>query len=251
MARIKLNVADGYIFTAAREIHWEVKTTWLQPRHGGDTKTDAHSVVESIVTSGDLNACLRGPDPSVVRMTMVPTDFQDLLRSSHIYGFVLQFIDAHMGSVANPLQFHELPAQLRSTVELHTSHSFYKLVLTSKTTVFDCLIQVLAFLSGMSLIARVTYAAWLMVDLRTRSYSAVLWTNPFVRCFSGLFCFCIKEEEDEHRPPHLIDLGSSDDAPGSAIRTRKGSTPAGSPLASRGEYREIPQRDTSTSSREA
>jgi len=261
-ARIVLDVADGYVFTAAREIHWNVKATWLHPKY--DRKTHAYSSVESIVTSGDLNGCLRGPDPSVVRMTVVPTNFEDLLRSSHLTGFVMQFIDAHMGSVANPYQFHEHLAQLQSIVELHTSHSFYKLVLSKKTTHFDFLTQVLGFLSGMSLIARVIYAVWLQTNPKSRASSEVLWTNPMVKCFSALFCFCVPEETEEEMATTSSSLLSVEENnverathPTESTFTglRGTANSAGKdPLrraAHQGEYCELPQSELPQSARSA
>lgn len=244
-ARIALDVASGYVFTAAREIHWEIKTTWLHPDKGHSKKQKQHksspapySLVESIVTSGDLNKCLRGPDPSLIRINMVPTDFQDLLGASHLYGFVLQFIDAHIGSVTNPTQFHENLDQLSSIVELHASHSFYKLVLSKKSTAFDIMTQVLGFLSGMSLIARVTYAAWLTVDVRKRARSACLWTNPVVKCFSAILCWCVpvEEPEESERLSVILDLDAEN---GESSNHRK--NPVQHLTNSKGDYHEVPQ----------
>jgi len=205
-ARVILDVSTGYVFTAAREIHWRVKTTWLQPMdskgHTVNSTKKSYSSIESVVTSGDVNSCLRGPKPSLVRMTLVPTDYQDLLASTHIFGFVLQFIDAHRGSVADQRQFHENLAQLQSAVELHASRSFLKLVLSKKRTAFDFLTQMLGFLSGMSLIARVTLAVWHSMDSRLKDRSACFWTNPCVRCFSSMLCCCISEETDVEAMSH-------------------------------------------------
>lgn len=248
-ARIVLDVANGYVFTAAREIHWEVKIMWLRPKKGHDKESKAYSLVESIVTSGDLNGCLRGPEPSVVRMTLIPTDFQDLLGASHLYGFVLQFIDAHMGSVANPSQFHEHLAQLQSTVELHASHSFYKLVLSKRSTAFYFLTQVLGFLSGMSLVARVTYAAWLRADPKTRGFTSWLWTNPITKCVSAILCFCVTEEEEEEDAyqRNLIELDTSDlemeapKNPGRKTTLNGGNGSRTTQHRTKGDYQEIPQ----------
>jgi hypothetical protein len=179
-------------------------------------------------------------------MTLVPTDYQDLIGASHLYGFVIQFIDAHMGSVANPLQFHEHLAQLQSTVELHASHSFYKLVLSKKSTRFDFMTQVLGFLSGMSLIARVAYSAWLQVDAKTRGYTSWLWTNSVIRCFSAILCFFVTEEpkeddsleEDEEKAPP--NFGDDD----TVLARRHQAKTAVKPMiqqSTKGEYHEVPQ----------
>jgi len=200
IARVKLRVAKGYMFTASREIRWEAATQWLSPA-GKIGKLEAYSRVESVVTSGDLDRCLRGPEPSLVRMTLVPTDFQDLLGSSHLYGFVTQFVDAHIGSTTSPQEFHQESAELRSDLELRASRSFYKLMLTRSYTAFDFLAKMLGLLSGMSLIARVTVAIWHSFESKPDLGSCIL-TNPVTKLLATVLCFCVVVEDvDETDTP--------------------------------------------------
>lgn len=204
-ASFSVVVGEGYAFSAAREVHWSVYTAWEnQDESGNPTDIHAFSSVQSNVTSGNLGLCMRGLEPSVVRLAMVPTDYKDTLTGTHLYGFVAQFIDARPGSTASAWSFHEAPATLASQVELHISHSVYKLVLSKKKSMLDFMAQVLAFLSGMSLIARVSLAAWRHLDEGSRTCVGCIWFNPVTRALSGVFCPCLpiedfgqSEDEDE------------------------------------------------------
>eukprot|EP00747_Dinoflagellata_sp_TGD_P087566 gnl/TRDRNA2_/TRDRNA2_163676_c1_seq1.p1 gnl/TRDRNA2_/TRDRNA2_163676_c1~~gnl/TRDRNA2_/TRDRNA2_163676_c1_seq1.p1 ORF type:complete len:622 (-),score=88.49 gnl/TRDRNA2_/TRDRNA2_163676_c1_seq1:10-1620(-) len=196
IAKMRLDVQQGHVFTAVREIHWSVRANWLQPDKTEGSNVKAFSTVQSVVTSADLDRCLRGSDPSTVQVTLVPTDYQDNVRGLHLYGFVTQFIDARLGSMTSPWAFHQQPAELHSEVVLHVSHSFYKLVLSENKTLFDFLAQMLGFLSGFSLIARVCLALMLLVDEKLRSRSVILWRNPLVQALSSVFFFWVPEEAD-------------------------------------------------------
>jgi len=189
-----LSVKAGRAFTAAREILWSVRADWLQPAW---RQAQAYSSVESIVTTGHLDTCLRGPRPSVVRMTVEPTDYHDYIGHFHLYGFVTQFIDATIGSTASATTFHQQAAELNTLLEFQRSHSLYKLVLSRKSTAFDFLAQMLGFLSGMSLIARVLVALWNNLSESVRSSWSCISQNCCIKGISGILCFCVPEELDE------------------------------------------------------
>lgn len=207
-AKVALKVDEGYVFTATREIRWNVRTEWLQPDQHDLGHIDAYSSVESVVTSGLHDRCMRGEDPSHVRVTLVPTDYRDMLQGLHLYGFVAQFIDARLGSTTSPWEFHRQSCELRSEVELHASHSFYKLVLSQKHTTFDFLTQMLGFLSGMSLISRVCVASWHYLPNSCRKSSRFIYDNPIVWIFSTLLCFWVEKEHAEPQEPANAPTGA-------------------------------------------
>jgi len=198
VAKLLLHVKDGYEFTAAREIHWHVRADWKKrEKKNNPNEVKAFSSVRSVVTTGNLAYCMRGAKPSLVRLAMVPTDYKDLITSTHLFGFVMEFIDARFGSKAGAFTFHQQPAELKAEVELAVSHSFYKLILSKKVTVFDFSAQILGFLSGMSLIARVSVASWHTLTEHRRRGVDWIWKNRLSQLLAAILCFFVPVERNE------------------------------------------------------
>eukprot|EP00397_Hematodinium_sp_SG-2012_P001416 GEMP01001418.1.p1 GENE.GEMP01001418.1~~GEMP01001418.1.p1 ORF type:complete len:1434 (+),score=419.11 GEMP01001418.1:16-4317(+) len=215
----RLNVHKGMVFTAAREIRWKARTDWIQkdssteddldgePMYmssgasGGTNGKKAFSVVEAVVNSGGPHHCLRGPEPSVVRMTLVPTDYRDLINAKRMFGFVVQYVDSRAGSSTDSDQFHEFAGELNSELQFTVSHSLFKLVLAKHQTGFDFLAQMLGFLSGMSLIARILTAVWNDLSEKTKDRIGTLWgpENPIVFLLSSTFCFWIRTPGEDDK----------------------------------------------------
>ena len=121
--------------------------------HSFPTNSSAFSQVQVTVSSKSPQRAFRGPDPTVARVTLVPTDYRDLISAIHLFGFVAQFVgQTRDGSIVDGDSFFQHPPRIRASLECDVSHTFYKLILDRKKTLFDLLAEILAFLSGLSML---------------------------------------------------------------------------------------------------
>jgi hypothetical protein len=169
----------------------------------------AFSALNLTVHSEKGGAVLRGPTPSVVQLSLIPTTFQDTVLQSQKTGYVLQFIDSEVGSIADSARFHEVDAEVSFMLELRTARTTYRLVSAPQKSVFDMAAQMLGILSGMSLIARILVAllgdgpAQMGCAEHCRPACAACTypcvspcLAPLARC---LCCFLPAEDEDARR----------------------------------------------------
>lgn len=65
-----------------------------------DEPSKAHSRIDVTVNGGSNRYVVRGRRSSVIRVTLVPTDFRDMIQGFQLFGFVAQFQElAHRGSL--------------------------------------------------------------------------------------------------------------------------------------------------------
>jgi hypothetical protein len=144
----------GSHFTAAQQASVAIRNDWGTMKKLGP----AFSALNLTVHALEGGAVLRGPTPSRVELSLIPTTFQDTVLQTQRTGYVLQFIDSKVGSTADVARFHEVDGEVNFLLELRMSRTTYRLVSAPQKSVFDMAAQMLGILSGMSLIARIVVA---------------------------------------------------------------------------------------------
>lgn len=191
---------------------------------------------------------LRGPSPSIVQVSLIPTTFQDTVLNTVRSGYVLRFVDSEVGSTADSARFHEMDPEVSFLLELRTARTTYRLVSAPAKSFFDMAAQLLGILSGMSLIARVVVA--LLGDGPAQmgcaehcrpacsacTYPCVsLCFVPFARCFC---CFLPAEDPVAQRsffdtePKNFQALTQQE-------MSNAGGSPVGTPGSSRNEVERL------------
>ncbi|CEM33095.1 unnamed protein product [Vitrella brassicaformis CCMP3155] len=224
--RLHLNIAlSHHTFAAAQAIQWEVMTVWRES--GSSTATtstpvEAFSTLNSTFVGSDPNNVLRGEDPTVLRLTLVPTDYENQRLGVHENGFLLQYIASREGSATDGVHFHSSgdgPSTVQFRIELTVSPFLYRLLLTQTKTFFDYLAQVLGLLSGMSLLVRVLVSFWLSIPRERRKTMTKYWgeSNSLMLWLVRRLCACVDDvdrtDPSAETPSHLYQLCPSPSSP--------------------------------------
>jgi hypothetical protein len=234
----------GSHFTAAQQVSVAVRNDWGMLKRS----TPAFSALDLTVHAGKGGAVLRGPSPSIVQVSLIPTTFQDTVLNTVRSGYVLRFVDSEVGSTADSARFHEMDPEVSFLLELRTARTTYRLVSAPAKSFFDMAAQLLGILSGMSLIARVVVA--LLGDGPAQmgcaencrpacsacTYPCVsLCFVPFARCFC---CFLPAEDPVAQRsffdtePKNFQALTQQE-------MSNAGGSPVGTPGSSRNEVERL------------